>query len=144
MRRLSRGIRMKLWKRWLGGLCVAAWAWASAAQAEVPKKLTEPQAYQILRKAYGNLHGGVFEYGPDMDKVFYAYQGIGPAGTEGSFGFFAVNPWTGDVWALWGCHKLKTPRLRPLKAEVRRRFTSEELKQYRRLSGLKPECVFEG
>jgi hypothetical protein len=114
---------------------------SSVAQAEIPKKLTERQAYQLIHRAFGNLHGGSFEYGPDLDKNFYAYQGVGRVGTEGSFGFFSVNPWTGDVWDLWECHKLKRRRLQALKSAVRRRFTSEELKQYDRLSRLKPECI---
>jgi len=35
------------------------------------------------------------------------------------------------------------PELRAAKAEIRRRFTAAELKQYDRLSRLKPDCIVE-
>src|ERR1700761_571763 len=127
---------MRIWKGWVLALCAFAWACSGVAQAEVPKKLTEEQAYQLIARVFGNLHGGTFEYDRDPDSIFYDYQGIGRPGTEGSFGFFSVNPWTGDVWDLWECHKLKRARLPALKAEIRRRFTPTELRQYGRLSRL--------
>ncbi|WP_158918259.1 hypothetical protein [Caulobacter sp. S45] len=134
---------MRFQKKVWCALSIFIWACSSTVRAEIPKKLTEPQAYKLLRGLYGNLHGGFFDYSPDVDKIFYAYQGIGRPGTEGGFGFFSVNPWTGDVWALWGCYKLKMPELRAAKAEIRRRFTAAELKQYDRLSRLKPDCIVE-
>jgi len=36
-----------------------------------------------------------------MSHRFFEFDGVDQFG-NGSFGFFAVNPWTGDVWALWG------------------------------------------
>ena len=56
-------------------------------------------------------------------------------------GSFAVNPWTGDVWSLWGCRKLSTLALRKSQVEIRKCFTREELKQYAQLRRLKPECI---
>jgi hypothetical protein len=73
---------------------------------------------------------------------FFVYNGLTKPPAEGSFGFFAVNPWTGDVWNLWGCQRLSTPALRKSQAAIRRHFTREELKQYARLRRLKPECIF--
>jgi hypothetical protein len=58
-------------------------------------------------------------------------------------GYFAVNPWTGDVWALWGYRKLSTPALRKSQAGIRRRFARDELQQYARLRRLRPECIIE-
>jgi len=79
-------------------------------------------------------------YVGDVDSPFVEFYGL----TEvASFGYFAVNPWTGDVWALWGCRRLSTPALRRSQAAIRRRFTPVELKQYPRLHRLKPECIVE-
>jgi hypothetical protein len=69
---------------------------------------------------------------------FYQFEGL----TDTSnYGFFAVNPWTGDVWALWGCHKMTTHRLRAAQAEIRHHFTAVEMKQYRKLRNIKPFCI---
>jgi len=38
---------------------------------------------------------------------------------------------------------LSTPALRQSQAKIRRQFTGAELKQYARLSRLKPECIVE-
>ncbi len=129
------------YRKWLCWMWVLSLGCSHPAYAEIKKKLDEPKSYQLISRVYGDLHGGFFEYSPAVDKTFYVYQGIGRPGTEGGFGYFAVNPWTGDIWALWGCYKINKPRLPALKAEIRRRFTPEELRQYRRLSRLKPDCV---
>ena len=79
----------------------------------------------------------------NVNPPFFIYYGINDAPAEGGFGYFAVNPWTGDVWALWGCHKLSTPALRKSQAAIRRHFGRNELKQYARPRRLKPECIVE-
>lgn len=115
------------------------------ARAEEPQwKIDEPTAERLAAEAYGHgMKPDRFDYSPGVDSPFFDFDGYNVPPAEGSFGFFAVNPWTGDVWALWGCHKLSTPALRKSQAEIRRRFTPEELKQYARLSALKPECIVE-
>jgi Transposase DDE domain group 1 len=77
-----------------------------------------------------------------MSRQFLEFDGVNQSG-NGSFGFFAVNPWTGDVWALWGCRKLSTAALRKSQAEIRRHFRTWGLKRYDRLSALRPDCVGE-
>ncbi|HZK90298.1 MAG TPA: hypothetical protein VFC56_09150 [Stellaceae bacterium] len=80
------------------------------------------------------------DYQEHLNHPFFEFYGI----TEvSSFGYFAVNPWTGDVWALWGCRRLSTPALRKSQAAIRRRFSPAELRQYPRLHRLKPECIVE-
>jgi len=74
---------------------------------------------------------------------FFVFDGLSKPPAEGSFGFFAVNQWTGDVWNLWGCHRLSTPALRKSQAAIRRRFTPTEMPQYARLRHLKPLCSVE-
>jgi hypothetical protein len=122
-------------------LCCAA----AAQRAEIPWKIDEPTAERLVAEGWD--HGrlpGVLDYDPKMRRRFFEFYGISTAPeSEGGFGYFAVNPWTGDVWDLWGCHKLSTPALRKSQAKIRRRFTREELKQYPRLAALKPECIVE-
>jgi hypothetical protein len=44
---------------------------------------------------------------------FYSFQAlpVGP-GSEGSIGFFAVNPWSGYVWNKAGCVQVTSPTLK--------------------------------
>ena len=117
-----------------------------ATQAtEIPWKIDEPTAQRLAAEGhYGaDKYLDVFDYDSNLGPPFFVYYGLTKPPVEGSFGYFAVNPWTGDVWALWGCHKLSTPALRKSQAEICRRFTREELKQYGRLRRLKPECIVE-
>jgi hypothetical protein len=113
--------------------------------AEIPWKIDEPTAQRLAAEAhYGaDKRLDVFDYDANLSPPFFVYYGLTEPPVQGSFGYFAVNPWTGDVWALWGCHKLSTPALRKSQAAIRRRFTREELKQYARLRRLKPECIVE-
>lgn len=111
--------------------------------AELSWTIDEQMAERLVVEAYD--HGadtGWFDYDPGMSHRFFVFDGLNLAG-NGSFGFFAVNPWTGDVWALWGCHKLSTPALRKSQAEIRRRFAPQDTEEYDQLSGLKPDCVVE-
>lgn len=111
--------------------------------AELPWKIDEQTAQRLAAEAYDReMDPKWFDFDPGMSHRFFEFDGLNQS-SNGSFGFFAVNPWTGDVWALWGCHKLSTPALRKSQAEIRRRFTHEELKHYARLSRLKPDCVVE-
>lgn len=88
--------------------------------------------------------GGFFYDNQRMSPPFYSYSVLNPPpATWGVFGHFAVNPWTGDVWALLGCHRLSTRSLRRSQALIRRRFTPSEAKRYERLRRVKPDCVYE-
>ena len=113
--------------------------------AEIPWKIDEPTAQRLAAEAhYGSVKNvDSFDYASNMSPPFFVYYGVNDAPAEGSFGYFAVNPWTGDVWALWGCYKLTTPALRKSQAAIRRRFTRSELQQYARLRRRKPECIVE-
>jgi hypothetical protein len=117
----------------------------AARAAEISWKIDEPAAQRLAAEAhYGaDKRLDVFDYDSNLSPPFFVYYGLTEPPVEGSFGYFAVNPWTGDAWALWGCRKLSTPALRKSQAEIRRRFTHEELKQYARLRRLKPECIVE-
>ena len=109
-----------------------------ATGAELTWKIDEQTALRLASEAYG-VDEKWFDYNAGMSHPFFVLYGL--TESDGSFGFFAVNPWTGDVWSLWGCHRLSTPALRKSKAEIRRRFTRQELKQYLRLARIKPDCI---
>ncbi len=118
---------------------------AFADTKEIPFKIDEPTANRLA--AEGADHRARpkdlwYEGEGRMSPPFFVYNGVRPPPAEsGSFGFFAVNPWTGDVWALWGCKRLSTPALRKSQAEIRQRFTADELKQYPKLRRLQPRCI---
>jgi hypothetical protein len=116
-----------------------------AQTTQIPWKIDEATAQRLAAEGHYGAERNVdaFDYDGNLDPPFFVYYGINDSPAEGGFGYFAVNPWTGDVWALWGCHRLSTPALRKSQAAIRRRFTTQELKQYNRLRRLKPECIFE-
>ena len=110
----------------------------------VPWKVDEKSARKLAAEANGPRYGlNLFNYEAAMSFPFLVFNGLGGPPSEGSFGYFAVNPWTGDVWNLWGCHKMSTPALRKSQAEIRKRFTADELRHYAELHRLKPECIVE-
>ena len=120
---------------------VSSLAWGTtAARPDPPWKMDEQMAQRLAAEGYDHgVEEKWFDFDPGMGRPFFVFYGL--TESDGSFGYFAVNPWTGDVWALWGCRKLSTPVLRRSQAEIRRRFTREELKHYPRLARLKPECI---
>jgi hypothetical protein len=115
--------------------------------AQIPLKIDASAAQILAAEAYGPPEEPT-DFDPDpnnaMNPRFFIFYGMNRPSVRivhGGFGFFAVNPWTGDVWALWGCYKLSSRAVRKSQAEIRQRFTEEELKQYEKLRHLKPECV---
>ncbi|HYM31354.1 MAG TPA: hypothetical protein VEU47_08660 [Candidatus Cybelea sp.] len=118
---------------------------AASEAVDIPFKIDEPAAARIAAEAVGDAHTTEeFKYsGAHVDYPFYDFDLRPGPPSKASFGYFAVNPWTGDVWALWGCFKVPSPAARKSQAKIRRQFTREELKQYPRISQIKPECIFE-
>lgn len=113
---------------------------AATLAADLPFKIDERTAQRLAAEGYDLGKGQKwFDYDAGMGRPFFVFYGLNES--DGGFGYFAVNPWTGDVWDLWGCRQLSTRALRKSQAAIRRRFTREEMKQYGRLARLKPECV---
>lgn len=126
----------------IAGIAAGLTGNAAVARSNPPSKIDEQMALRLAAEGYDHgVKQKWFDYDPGMSPPFFVFYGV--TETDGSFGYFAVNPWTGDVWALWGCHKLSTPALRRSRAAIRRRFTRLELKDYARLTRLKPECIVE-
>jgi hypothetical protein len=125
------------------GCAIALCHGATIRAAEIPWKIDEPTAQILAAEGVGDrLNADDFDYqGSGMSPPFFAFDVLSRPPAEGSFGFFAVNPWTGDVWALWGCDELSTPALRKSQAAIKRRFTRAELKQYAQLRRLEPDCT---
>jgi hypothetical protein len=117
----------------------------AARETEIPWKIGEETAQRLAAQGhYGDdKYIDSFDYNRGISPPFFVFAGVNDAPAEGGFGYFAVNPWTGDVWELWGCHRLSTPALRRSQAAIRRRFTRDEMNQYTRLRGLKPICTYE-
>jgi hypothetical protein len=117
---------------------------AAASETKISRKINEPTAQRLAAQAvYGaDKYLDSFDYDSDNGS-FIVFNTISKPPAEGGFGYFAVNAWTGDVWALWGCHRMSTPALRKSQAAIRRHFPLAELKQYATLRRLKPECIVE-
>jgi hypothetical protein len=117
---------------------------AGVPTTDIPMKLDVKMAERLAYLACGpNLCPNNFNYGPLVAPPFFSFDVLNSAPVNGSFGYFAVNPWTGDVWALWGCYKISSPAALRMQAAIRKRFAPEEMKQYARLSALKPDCIVE-
>ncbi|MGH7065413.1 MAG: hypothetical protein ACREET_15165 [Stellaceae bacterium] len=116
----------------------------AASGTRMPWKIGEATAKRLAAEAVYGADKYLDAYDFDAnDGSFVIFNTSSKPPAEGGFGFFAVNLWTGDVWALWGCHRLSTPALRKSQAAIRRRFTRAELKQYASLRRLKPLCIVE-
>jgi hypothetical protein len=76
----------------------------------------------------------------DPDFYFFTATWPNPTGSP-IIGYFAVNPWTGDVWNAAGCEHPTSKSIEKLQQEIRRRshFKREE---YERLRARKPICGF--
>ena len=115
----------------------------AASETRIPWKIDESTAKRLAAEVVYGADKYLNAYDFDSNNDLFIVFNTNSAPAEGGFGYFAVNPWTGDVWALWGCHRLSTPALRKSQAAIRRRFNGAELKQYARLRRLKPECTVE-
>jgi hypothetical protein len=122
---------------------------AVASAQDLPLKLDDKEALKLAALAQPRANErnlehvmDTLDYNPNAndpgEPPFFVFEGLTDTS---SYGFFAVNPWTGDVWALWGCHKMTTHRLRAAQAEIRHHFTAVEMKQYRKLRNIKPFCI---
>jgi hypothetical protein len=115
----------------------------NALSQMVDIKITEQQAEHFARAALRpSASTGILErMGKPIDPRFYMYAGESPEGSMGSpiFGYFAVNPSTGDVWDVEGsvCTPQVTKAVKQMQRDLRKRsgLNSEE---YHKLHKMKP------
>lgn len=117
----------------------------SVKGAEIPQKINESIAVRLVSEALKGDHSIVewLEDSEGMSDPFFVFVGLNKPPRNGFFGYFAVNPWTGEVWALWGCHKLTSRAVRKSQMLIQRRFSNAELSEYSRFSNMKPDCIVE-
>jgi hypothetical protein len=78
----------------------------------------------------------VNDYAPD----FYSFQALPQGlGSEGSIGFFAVNPWSGYVWNLAGCRQVTSPALRREQKRIIE-LSGMSASEVKTLGGKSPGC----
>jgi len=114
---------------------------ATAADADIAPKVDERLLYRLVAEANGDQPSD-FDCGGTLDAPFILCAGLSRPPAEGFFGYFDVNPWTGDVWSVWHCKWLSTPALRKSQAAIRKSFSAAEFKDYGRLHRLRPPCEF--
>jgi hypothetical protein len=74
----------------------------------------------------------------DPDFYFLAATWPNPTGSP-IIGYFAVNPWTGDVWNSAGCEHVTSRPLEKLQQVIRKRSHLKK-EEYARLGAKKPMC----
>jgi hypothetical protein len=114
---------------------------ANARPKEVPKKVTEQEAMDLVGTMYGPSvgEGGFDVTEPDDFNGFYLVADMGPE--AGIADWWAVNPWTGDIWSVQLCFfmgPVTSPEIRATQAKFKARFSQAELKEYTRLHRLEP------
>lgn len=137
----------------IAALLILAASGARGDEIKIPWKIDAKTALTITVLAIGHgIQSDDFAFTspkelavmpPIGDPPFFEFYGLSAPTSNGSFGYFFVNPWTGEVWASWGCYKLTSRGARKIQTRIRKRFTAAALKQYAELSRLKPECIVE-
>lgn len=104
---------------------------------EVERKVDGELGRKLVESIFKRLPPWIDEIDTLQEFIVYDIHGE----REGMHDAYGVNPWTGDVWNLWGCKRVSNPAMRKMQAEIKKRFTPEELKQYHRLHLLRPVNV---
>jgi hypothetical protein len=116
---------------------------ALADNLSISYKIDEPTACELLPLANSQASRCEdYDYQGDFDSAaypFYPYEWLGLHGDP--LGWFAVNPWTGDVWDIWNCKHITSNALKKKQDRIRQRFTADEIKQYDQLAAIKPTCI---
>ncbi len=119
---------------------VTTTAYADTPQTSIPFKLDANAALKLVEMIRdpaktGDTLKNVTKNDPNSDKFFWVNEQ-----TNDFIDVWAVNPWTGDVWNIWSCEKFSNKRARKAQVEIRQRFTAEEMKKYKYLTALMPDC----
>jgi|SRR5208283_5912598 len=79
--------------------------------------------------------------GFDPDFYFFCATWPNPTGSP-VIGYFAVNPWTGDVWNADDCEHLTSKSVQKTQADIRKRFHFKR-EEYAKLREKMPLCARE-
>lgn len=121
-------------------LLVLVFLFVSPCHAEdIDKKVDAHMGEKLIELLFDHSYEPGIDEVKGLQKNFLVYAVIGER--QGMRGDYAVNPWTGDVWNLWGCKRESNSALRKAQAEIKKRFTLEEMKQYHRFHLLRPVNV---
>jgi hypothetical protein len=94
------------------------------------KILTRNQAEflaQVAAEPTGITKLEGFTLDPDHDMKqfpeFYFFSAyVSVPGAQGTYGHYAVNKFTGDVWDPFGCYRLTNPKLETLEKNLRKKL----------------------
>ncbi len=110
---------------------------SSACSAEeIAPKVDEELGKKLVRSIFTHMPKPGVEEVKEFQKNFIDYIAIGIH--QGEQNDYAVNPWTGDVWDLWSCERVSNASLRKMQTEIKQKFNSDEIKEYKRLHNLRP------
>ena len=107
-----------------------------------PRKLTVDEAQELANQP-ASAHGPVdlTESPRPLDRVFYYFAATWPNPTGSPMaGYYAVNPWTGDVWDVSGCKRLDSETLRKRRDAIRRESGVSKA-AFARLRDKRPLCI---
>jgi len=123
-------------------LCTAAAVHAVSDQDSGPRKITLSEARELANQP-ASAHGPVdlTESPRPLDRVFYYFAATwrNPTGSPVA-GYYAVNPWTGDVWDVSGCKRLDSEVLRKRRDDIRHE-SGVSKSVFSRLRNRKPLCI---
>ncbi len=137
------------WLRRLGSSAIVCGGLLAAsipamARKEIPFKITtEDEVADLVADVVGRSPMGVNHMHPG--DAFFLVQVL-YEDHDGTAGWYMVNPWTGDVWDVGFC-KQGIPKhskaLSKAQAEIKKRFSKDELKHYGHLRRIRPGCLFD-
>lgn len=79
----------------IAGIAAGLTGNAAVARSNPPSKIDEQMALRLAAEGYDHgVKQKWFDYDPGMSPPFFVFYGV--TETDGSFGYFAVNPWTGE------------------------------------------------
>jgi hypothetical protein len=109
---------------------------APAKKQRINVGVARKLVYEAIR--IHNAGATLIESPRDFDSEFYFFAATWPNPTGSPIiGYFAVNPWTADVWAARICERLTSPQIKTFQERIRRKLGLKE-GDYRRLGEKTP------
>lgn len=123
-------------------VCMGGGVGAGIAQEQNLRRIGIATARTLANQVV-NAHGTVTltDSSRPLDPEFYYFSATWP-NPKGSpmIGYFAVNPWTGDVWDVNGCKRLESRSLSKLKENIRKKSGIRK-NVFSELQNKQPLCI---